>query len=158
MTAIRNFKFYIFYLPIKNKQALHKIIRVLSPSIIFVEFSFKPVYLTLVVKISKFIENYNAWEMSLQVKIMALDIFIHTLPPIPSITPINPAVKYFPQVLSSLLKWPQLGISGYLYLIWFLIFSNMITLQFCKQNNYQVVVILWPLLYNHILILKGYIR
>ena len=42
---------------IKNRQALHEIIRALSLSIIFVEFSFKPVYLTMVVKIFKFMKN-----------------------------------------------------------------------------------------------------
>ena len=89
---------------IKNRQALHEIIRALSLSIIFVEFSFKPVYLTLVVEILNLMENYNAWEMYLQVKILALDIFTHMLPPIPSIPPIDPAVKTLLQVLSSPLR------------------------------------------------------
>ena len=57
----RNFKCYILFLPskkiTKNRQALHQIIRASSLSIIFVEFSFKPVYLTIVVKIFKFMEN-----------------------------------------------------------------------------------------------------
>ena len=38
----------------KNRQALHEIIRALSLSIIFVEFSFKPVHPTMVVKSFKF--------------------------------------------------------------------------------------------------------
>ena len=78
--------------------------RALSLYIIFVEFSFKPVYLTLVVKIFKFKENFNALEMQLQVKILALYVFTYMLRRIPSIPPIDPAVKTLLQVLSPPLR------------------------------------------------------
>ena len=75
----------------------------LSVSIIFVEFSFKPVYPTTVVKNFKFLENYNSWKMYLQIKILPLDIFAHTLllapPPASFLTPITPAVTTFLQAL-----------------------------------------------------------
>ena len=76
---------------IKNRQALHEIIRTSSLSIIFVELSFKPVYPTMVVKNFKFMENYNSWKIYLQVKILILVIFTHMLPPspLPLITPAN---------------------------------------------------------------------
>ena len=45
---------------IKNRQALHEIIRASSLYIIFVELSFNPVHPTLVVKNFKFMENYNS--------------------------------------------------------------------------------------------------
>ena len=51
-------------------------------------------------EILKFMENYNAWKIYLQVKILALDIFTHIVLPIPSIPPIAPAVKTL-HVLSS---------------------------------------------------------
>ena len=51
----------------------------LSLSIIFVEFSLKPVYLNMIVKIFKFMENYNSWKMYLQVKILTLDILTYML-------------------------------------------------------------------------------
>ena len=54
---------------IRNRQALPEIIRASSLSIIFVGLSFKPVYPTMVVKNFKFMENYNSWNMYLQVKI-----------------------------------------------------------------------------------------
>ena len=72
-------------------------------SIIFVEFSFKPVNLTMVMKIFKFMENYNSWKMYFQVRILTLDIFTYMqrpLPlPIPPIPPL-PAVGTLLQVLS----------------------------------------------------------
>ena len=46
--------------------------------------------------------------------------------------PIAPAVKTLPQVLSSPLRQRWLGILGYLCFIWFVIFSNVMTWQFCK--------------------------
>ena len=61
---------------IKNRQALHEIIRPSSLSIIFTELSFKPVYPTMVVKNFKFMENYNSWKIYLQVKLLTLVIFI----------------------------------------------------------------------------------
>ena len=66
---------------------MHEIIWASSLSIMFVEFSFKPVYPTIVVKMFKFMKNYNSWKMYLQVKILALDIFTHMLssPPNPFI-------------------------------------------------------------------------
>ena len=70
---------------IKNRQALHEIIRALSLSINFAERSFKPVYPTMVVKSFKFMENYNYS----QVKILTLDIFTHIFtssPPQPLLT------------------------------------------------------------------------
>ena len=81
--------FFCHQKTIKNRQALHEIIRALSLSIIFVEFSFKPVYLTMVVKIFKFMENYNSWKMYLQVKILTLDIFTYMLGPLP-LFPLSP--------------------------------------------------------------------
>ena len=66
---------------IKNRQALHEIIRTSSLSIIFVELSFKSVYPTRVVKNFKFMENCNSWKMYFQVKILTLEIFTHMLPP-----------------------------------------------------------------------------
>ena len=134
---ILNVFFFCHQKTIKNRQALHEIIGALSLSIFFVEFSVKLVYLTLVVEILKFMENYNAWETYLQVKILALDIVTHMLPPIPSIPPIALAVKTL-QVLSSPLRWPWPEILGYLHFIWFVIFSNVMTLQFCKQNIYHI--------------------
>ena len=71
----------------KNRQALHEIIRASSLSIIFVELSFKPAYPTMVVKNFKFMENYNSWKIYLQVKILALVIFTHMLPPAQPRTP-----------------------------------------------------------------------
>ena len=51
----RNFKGYFLFFyhqkTIKNRQGMHEIIWALSLSIIFVEFSFKPVYPTMIVKI-----------------------------------------------------------------------------------------------------------
>ena len=70
-------------------------------SIIFVEFYFKPVYLTMFVK---FMENYNSWKMQLVVKILILDIFTHKLPPFPPVPPISPAVRTLLQVPSSPLR------------------------------------------------------
>ena len=74
----------------KNRQALHEIIRASSLSIIFVELSFKPVYPTMVVKNFKFMENYNSWKIYLQVKILTLVIFTHMLPPPPPPPPYRP--------------------------------------------------------------------
>ena len=96
----------------KTRQALHEIIRVSSLSIIFVEFSFKPLYPTMVVKNFKFLENYNSWKMFLQVKILTLDIYTHMLPPPPPPSPpapppiphITPAVTTLLQALSSPLR------------------------------------------------------
>ena len=75
---------------------MHEIIRASSLSIFFVEFSFKPVYLTMVVKIFKYMENYNYWKMYLHVKILTLDIFIHRLPPLPpfSLSPLQPELSF----------------------------------------------------------------
>ena len=59
----------------------------------------------MVVKNFKFMENYNSWKMYLQVKILTLDIFTHTLPPRPNpIPPITPTVTTLLQVLSSPLR------------------------------------------------------
>ena len=81
---ILNVIFFLYYQKtIKNRQDLHEIIRTLSLFIIFVEFSFKPVYLIMVVKIFKFVENCNSWKMYLQVKILTVDIFTHMLPRLP---------------------------------------------------------------------------
>ena len=92
----------------KTRQALHEIIRVSSLSIIFVEFSFKPLYPTMVVKNFKFLENYNSWKMHLRVKILTLDIYTHMLPPLPPppypIPHITPAATTLLQVLSSPLR------------------------------------------------------
>ena len=74
----------------KNRQALHEIIRASSLSIIFVELSFKPVYPTMAVKNFKFMENYNSWKIYLQIGILALVIFTHILPP-PLLLHIAPA-------------------------------------------------------------------
>ena len=92
---------------IKNRQTLHETIWVSSLSIIFVEFSFKPVCPTMVVKSFKFMKKYNFWKMYLQVKILALDIFTHILLPLPlPIPPIATAVTTLLLVLSSRL-WRQ---------------------------------------------------
>ena len=97
----RNFKCYFIFLPShtqkKSRKALHEIIRASSLSIIFVQFSFKPVYPIIVVKNFKFMENYNSWKMHLQVKILNLYIFTHMLSP-----PIT--VTTFLQVLSLSLR------------------------------------------------------
>ena len=95
----------------KNRQALHEIIRASSLSIIFVELSFKPAYPTMVVKNFKFMENYNSWKIYLQVKILALVIFTHMLPPPPTPHPPPPYSPISPlptllQVLSSPLRQP----------------------------------------------------
>ena len=77
--------FFCHQKTIKNRQALHEIIRALSLSINFAERSFKPVYPTMVVKSFKFMENYNYS----QVKILTLDIFTHIFtssPPQPLLT------------------------------------------------------------------------
>ena len=71
------YSFFAIKKTIKNRQALHEIIRASSLSIIFVELSFKPVYPTVVVKNFKFMENCNSWKMYFQVKILILDIFTH---------------------------------------------------------------------------------
>ena len=90
----------------KNKQALHEIIRASSLSIIFVELSFKPVYPTMVVKNFKFMENYNSWKIYLQVKILTVVIFTHMLPPYPLPPfPLSPLPTLL-QVLSSPLRQP----------------------------------------------------
>ena len=85
----------------KNRQALHEIIRASSLSIIFVELSFKPAYPTMVVKNFKFMENYNSWKIYLQVKILALVIFTHMLPPPQPRTSPPPTLPYHPCQLSS---------------------------------------------------------
>ena len=81
--------FFCHQKTIKNRQALHEIIRALSLSINFAERSFKPVYPTMVVKSFKFMENYNSWKIYSQVKILTLDIFTHMLLPPPP--PPNPS-------------------------------------------------------------------
>ena len=82
--------FFCHQKAIKNRQALHEIIRVSPLSITFVEFSIKPVYLTIVALASQNID---------------LDIFIRMLPPHPTpIPPIAPAVRTLLQVLSSPLR------------------------------------------------------
>ena len=58
----------------------------------------------MVVKIFKFMENYNFWKMYLQVKILTLDIFTHMLPQLSPIPLIAPAVRTILQVLSSPLR------------------------------------------------------
>ena len=63
LTVTRNFKYYILLLPsktLKNRKALHEIIRASSFTRSFVQFSLKSVYLTMVVKIFKFMESYNS--------------------------------------------------------------------------------------------------
>ena len=87
----RNFKCYILF--------LHEIIRASSLSITFVEFSFEPAYLTIVVKIFKFMKNYNSWKMYLQVKILIQIFYSHAATALP-IPPIAPAVRTLLQVLS----------------------------------------------------------
>ena len=67
----------------KNRQALHEIIRVSSLFTIF-----------MVVKIFKFMKNYDSWKMYLQAKIMTLDIFAHMLPPLPPF-PLSPLSELF---------------------------------------------------------------
>ena len=47
----------------KRRQALLKIIWASSLSIIFVEFSFRPLYPTVVVKNFKLMKNYSSWKM-----------------------------------------------------------------------------------------------
>ena len=84
------FSFFYHQKTIKNRQALHEIIWVSSLSITFVEFSFKPVYPTMVVKNFKFMKNYNFWKMYLLVKILTLDIFTHMLPLPPPHSPYRP--------------------------------------------------------------------
>ena len=74
---------------IKNRQALHEIIRASSLSVIFVELSFKRLYPTMVVKNFKFMENFNSWMMYFQVKILTLDIFTNMLPPPFSLSPLQ---------------------------------------------------------------------
>ena len=77
---------------IRNRQALHVIIRTSSLSIIFVGLSFKPVYPTMVVKNFKFMENYNSWNMYLQVKIDSKYFYSYaTTRSLPF--PISPAVS-----------------------------------------------------------------
>ena len=84
------YSFFCHQKAIKNRKALHEIIRVSSLSITFVEYSFKPVYLTIVVLASQNI---------------GLDIFIRMLPPHPTPIPsIAPAVRTLLQVLSSPLR------------------------------------------------------
>ena len=75
---------------IKNRQALVEIIWVSSLYIIFVEFSFKSVYPTMVVKNFNFMKNCNFWKMQLQVKILTLDIFAHMLSLPPPHSPYSP--------------------------------------------------------------------
>ena len=116
------FSFCCHQKTIKSKQALHEIIRASSFSIIFVEFSFRPVYPTMVLKNFKFMENYNYWKMYFQVKILTLDVFNHMLQLSP-IFPIAPAVTVLLQVLSSPLRQRWLRILGSLYFIWFVIFQ-----------------------------------
>ena len=64
--------------------------------------------------------------------------FYSMVPPLHPIPPIAPVVRTLLQVLSSPLRWPWLWILGYLYFIWFVIFSNVMTLQFRKQNMYHI--------------------
>ena len=54
------FSFFTIEKQPKSRQALDEIIRASSLCIIFVEFSFKHVYCTMVVKNLEFIENYNS--------------------------------------------------------------------------------------------------
>ena len=70
---------YSFFVIKKKKKALHEIIRPLSLSIIFVELSFRSVNPTMVVRNFKFMESYNSWNMYLQVKILTLDIWYHSI-------------------------------------------------------------------------------
>ena len=97
------YSFFAIKKTIKNRQALHEIVRVSSFCINFVELSFKPVYTTVVVKNFKFMENYNSWKMFLQVKILTLDNFTHMLP-LPPFPFIATAVTTLLQVLSSSLR------------------------------------------------------
>ena len=53
------YSFFVIKKTIKNRQALHEIIRALSLSINFVERSFKPVYPTMVVKV------LNVWKITI---------------------------------------------------------------------------------------------
>ena len=129
--------FFCHQKTVKNRRTLREIIRTLSLSMIFVEFFFKPVYLKMVVKNFKPMENYNSWKMYLEVKILTLDVFTHMLLSLPASTPIPPiapAVTTLLQVLPLSLRRPWLGILGYLYFTWFVIFANvMTTLQFCNH-------------------------
>ena len=90
----------------KNRQALHEIIWVSSLSIIFVEFSFKPVYPTMVVKNFKFMKNYNFWKMYLLASQNIDSRYFYsyaTTVPLP-IPPITPAVMTLLLILSSPLR------------------------------------------------------
>ena len=118
------YSFFCRQKTIKNRQALHEIIRASSLSILV----------------------YHSWKMYFQVKILTLDIFTH-MPPPPSAFPLS----------SCSLRRPWVGILG--YFIWFVIFSNVMTLQFCKYIAFCHIA--WeqsycPLLHNHNLILKLY--
>ena len=101
---------------IKNRQALHEIIRASSLSVIFVKLSFKRLYPTMVVKNFKFMENFNSWMMYFQVKILTLDIFTNMLPPPFSLSPLQ----------------SQATMTWNIRLFYMICnFSNVITLQFC---------------------------
>ena len=101
--------FFCHQKTVKNRRTLREIIRTLSLSMIFVEFFFKPVYLKMVVKNFKLMENYNSWKMYLEVKILTLDVFTHMLLSLPASTPIppiTPAVTTLLQVLPLSLRRP----------------------------------------------------
>ena len=122
MKVNRNFKYYFLFFFFffsafktqqKIKQSLHEIIRASSLSIIFMKFSFRPVYPTMVVKNFKYKENYNSWKMYLQVKISTLiDIFTYMLPTSPHSLS---AIITLPQILSSPLRQRWLELLGYWY-------------------------------------------
>ena len=104
----------------KNRQALHEIIRPSSVFRIFIELSFKPVCPIMFVKNFKFMENYNSWKMYLQVKKLIVDIFTQMLS-LHSLHFLYPPCS---------LRRPWFGILD--YFIWFVIFSKVMALQFCK--------------------------
>ena len=107
----------------------------LSLSIICVEFSFKPVDLTMVMKVFKFMENFNSWKMYLQVKIMTLDIFTYMLWPL-SLFPYSPCSQNSPP--GSFIT-PQVTMTWSIrlfifYFMWFVIFSNVMKYQIKKTT------------------------
>ena len=107
-----------------------------SLSIIFVKFSFKPVqYLSMVVNIFKFMENYNSWKMYLQIKILTLIFLLiccncspHS--PYPPCSQNSPPGSFItPQVT---MTWSiRLFI---FYFMWFVIFSNVMKYQIKKTT------------------------
>ena len=125
--------FFCHQKTIKNRQGLHKIIRDSLLSIIFFQSC-----------ISHHCENFQIYgklhflEDVLASQNIDSRYFYSYAATIPSISLIVPAVRTLLQVLSSPLRWPWLGILDYLYFKWFVIFSNVMALQFCRQNIYHI--------------------